>query len=397
MERGGTIMLQGMLFHQDEAAPACLTDDELIFAIAVSTVSSPARNGIWDMLQSRMPPAEIFSVISRNCRPAVQAYLTEAYPGDPLSVARMIIDAASSQSIRVLTFWDHDYPALLREVQCPPPVLYVKGEMPAGPSVAIVGTRRADTRSALIARRIAREMSARGFAVVSGMAVGVDREAHLGALDEKGRTVGVLANGIDIIYPWPNRDLFRLIETSPGSALVSEYPPGIMAGKWTFVRRNRIISGLCAGTVVVKAGERSGALITARHALEQNREVFACAGNSFDDGYAGCHRLIRNGAVLVSCTEDIVEELSRCAGVAVREPPALAGTTPQGDLSREAPEEPGPDTLASRILRFLETGDFDIDTITRRMAANPGEVNEAVVLLELGGRITRSGNIISRV
>ena len=176
--------------------------------------------------------------------------------------------------------------------------------------MAVVGTRKSDPKSALIARRISHDLSSQGFTVVSGMAVGIDREAHLGALDAGGKTVGVLANGIDIIYPWPNRDLYQAHRSTPGSALVSEYPPGIyVAGQWTFVRRNRIISGLCAGTVVVKAGERSGALITARHAVEQNREVFACAGNSFDEEYAGCHRLVRSGAVLVSSSQDILAEL----------------------------------------------------------------------------------------
>ena len=263
--------------------------------------------------------------------------------------------------------------------------------------MAVVGTRRADPRSASNARRIARELAVRGYAVVSGMAVGIDREAHLGALDEGGQTVGVLANGIDIVYPWPNRDLYHMIESSPGSALVSEYPPGILAGKWTFVRRNRIISGLCAGTVVVKAGERSGALITARHAMEQNREVFACTGDSFDEEYAGCHRLIRSGAVLVTKPDDIFEELSRYAGT-VRMPLPRGGDNSVG--KRQAPEpaeEPGDTTLAGRVLRLLGSGGLDIDSITREMAASPAEVNEAVVMLELDGRITRSGNIISRV
>lgn len=392
-------MIQETLFQDANAAPEtpCPSDEDILCAIAVSVVSSPGRSGIWDMMQSRVSPGDIYRAVSRINRPVTQEYLVGTYSDNPATAARMILDAAAAKSIRVLTFWDEDYPALLREIQCPPAVLYIKGELPSGPALAIVGARRSDARSAGNARRIAREAVARGYAVVSGMAVGIDREAHLGSIEEGGRTAGVLANGIDIVYPWPNRDLYRLIESTSGSALVSEYPPGIMAGKWTFVRRNRIVSGLCAGTVVVKAGRRSGALITARHAMEQNRDVFACTGNSFDEEYAGCHGLIKNGAVLVSGPDDIFDELSRCAGAVM--PPAAGAVNGDSETMREAETEDDLEegALALRVLRLLKEGDREIDAIAREIPASPAEVNEAVVLLELGGRIARSGNMISRV
>ncbi|MBN1497739.1 MAG: DNA-processing protein DprA [Spirochaetes bacterium] len=392
-------MIQETLFQDVNAAPETQrpSDEDVLCAIAVSAVSSPGRSGIWDMMQSRVFPGDIYRAVSRINRPVTQEYLVDTYSDNPATAARMILDAAAAKSIRVLTFWDEDYPALLKEIQCPPVVLYIKGDIPPQQALAIVGARRSDARSAGNARRIAREAVSRGCAVVSGMAVGIDREAHLGAIEEGGRTIGVLANGIDIVYPWPNRDLYRLIESTPGSALVSEYPPGIMAGKWTFVRRNRIISGLCAGTVVVKAGRRSGALITARHAMEQNRDVFACTGNSFDEEYAGCHGLIKNGAVLVSGPDDIFDELSRCAGAVM--PPAAGAVNGDCKTMREAETEDDPEegTLEWRVLRLLKEGDREIDAIAREIPASPGEVNEAVVLLELGGRITRSGNMISRV
>ncbi|OHD64831.1 MAG: DNA protecting protein DprA [Spirochaetes bacterium RBG_13_51_14] len=396
MNRSGHMERQGILFQRINQAiqPPPLNDEERMHAVAVSILSCPGGNSVWGMLDSCMP-REIYRRVSAAGQPAVQRYIAEFYPLSPLAAARKIIDKAGRQSIRILTWWDSDYPALLREIQWPPLVLYVKGSLPSGCAVAVVGTRKSDSRSSAVARRIGGDLAARGYAVVSGMAVGIDREAHLGALDNAGATVGVLANGIDIAYPLPNRDLYRRIEAAAGSALISEYPPGIYAGKWTFVRRNRIISGLCVGTVVVKAGGRSGALITARHSLEQNREVFACAGNSFDDEYAGCHRLIRNGAVLVSRTDDIIAELSRF--VVARPLPAGDDDSRVRAPVRSCGFDHDPDTLPGRILQMLSMRGYDLDALVRAVAASPGEVNEAVVELELEGRILRNGNTLSRL
>jgi DNA processing protein len=392
--RRGDTAMQGTLFHRDDPAAGRidLTREGILNAVALSTVSSPAATIIWHMISTRRPE-EIYERMCRAGAPGAQSYLVEAYARDPIEAARRIIDRAEKKSIRVLTYWDNDYPPLLREIQWPPLVLYVKGRVPAGSAVAVVGTRKSDARSSANARRISRELSGRGFAIVSGMAVGIDREAHLGALEGTGTTVGVLANGIDIIYPRPNRDLYRIIEGSPGSSLVSEYPPGIFAGKWTFVRRNRIISGLSSGTVVIKAGERSGALITARHAVEQNREVFACPGGSFDEEYAGCHRLIRNGAVLVSCSDDIINELSLFLGV-------IPAPVPRPDEDMTGPRRydvaHATDSLEGRILELLVERERDIDSIVRCLDGNAGEVNEAVIALELEGWIVRNGNLIAR-
>lgn len=394
--RSRAAIMQGKLFFQNDPIVMrdLLTDEEKVYAVAVSIVSSPAGNNIWKMITT-CTPAQIYRRISCRNSPSTQQFLLEEYSYNPLESARMIIDAAARKSIRVLTYWDRDYPSLLREIQWPPLVLYVKGDVSAERAVAVVGTRKSDGRSSANARRIARELAERGCTVVSGMAVGIDREAHRGALDAGGNTIGVLANGIDIIYPWPNRDLYRLIEATPGSALISEYPPGIIYGRWTFVRRNRIISGLCAATVVVKAGNRSGALITARHALEQNREVFACSGNSFDEEYAGCHHLIRSGAALVSSSEDIIAGLPLPVDTGKSAPAGAEGGTDDGPV--QAADGVRPDTLEGRILHLLSLRDHEIDSLVRNVNGNPGEVNEVIVALELDGRIIRNGNIISRL
>jgi len=392
--------MQGTLFVPDDTF-VCrppLTDEERISAIAVSLVSSPGSSGIWPMIAAH-GPLEIYRMVSDRSVPATNSFFAESYPDNPLDAAEQIVRNAARNSARILTYWDGDYPSLLREIQCPPLVLYLKGTLARGTAVAVVGTRKSDIRSSAVARRLSRELSALGCTIVSGMAVGIDREAHLGALDTGGKTIGVLANGIDIMYPSPNRDLYRLIEKTEGSALVSEYPPGIFAGKWTFVRRNRIISGLSAGTVVVKAGERSGALITARHAVEQNREVFACAGNSFDEEYAGCNRLVREGAVLVTRTEDVVNELSRfpvSASEISGRGTATGGSS--GEVSAMGPrKELTPGSMEEKILGLLSSGARDIDSIVRELSAGAGEINEAVVVLELEGMIMRNGTLLSRL
>jgi DNA processing protein len=398
MQRRMGIGMQGRLFQNNPlAARGPLNDEEMIYAVALSVISCPAGNNAWNMASFRTP-VDMYRLISSRNSPRTQQFLCGEYSPDPLAAARRIVDAAARESIRLLTYWDHDYPSLLREIQWPPIVLYVKGEVIAQRAVAVVGARKSDGRSSSNARRIASDLAGRGFTVVSGMAIGIDREAHMGALDGKGRTVGVLANGIDIIYPWANRDLYRLIEETPGSALISEYPPGIIAGKWTFVRRNRIISGLCSATVVVKAGSRSGALITARHALEQDREVFACSGNSFDEEYAGCHHLIRNGAVLISSPDDIIDGLPLPVDTGKGDQAKTAEMQDEGGARRgKAAEEELPDTLEGRILKLLSFHDHEIDSIVRSVKGSPGEVNQAIVALELGGRIIRNGNIISRL
>lgn len=387
--------MQGRLFAADGWAglPDSVSDDEKVCAVALSIVSSPAGSGIWRSIASRMP-SDIYRMIEGFTAPSTQIHCAGVYPGTPIEAARRIVERVQKDSIRVLTFWDRDYPPLLREVPCPPLILYVIGELYAPRAVAVVGTRKSDPKSAMIARRIGRELAESGYAVVSGLAVGIDREAHLGALEAGGVTIGVLPSGINIVYPWSNRDLYQRIRDTTGSALVSEYPPGInIAGKWTFAQRNRIISGLCNGIVVVKAGEQSGALITARHALEQNREVFVCAGHTFDEEYAGCHRLIRDGAVLVSASLDIIEGLGL--------PNAAPARVVNADSVKRAGVSPGhdpdPGTAAGRILQLLSAREYDVDELIRATDGSPGEVNEDIVALELEGKILRSGNIISRL
>ncbi len=377
--------------------------EEKLYSVALSIASSPALNRTWDLIPSNSP-SETYEIISKKTVLKTQGFVSSTYPGSPIEAAKQICDKCSLNSVRILDFWDDDYPAFLKEINKPPVVLYCKGNFSPGKSIAIVGTRKSDKRSSEISRRISSELSRSGFTIVSGMAIGIDREAHLGALQSNCATVGVLANGIDIVYPSYNRDVYNAILASDKSSLISEYPPGIYAGKWTFVRRNRIISGLSIGTVIVKAGEKSGALITAKYALEQNREVFACPGYAFDRNFSGCHNLINNGAVLVSGTEDILRELfayddrmalkNGRADILKKESPFL------DDLSRESARIDNiyeDDSVEKKVLEILSSGEIDIDSIVRLLDCNTNEVNEALIVMELSGDITRDGNTISKL
>lgn len=208
--------------------------------------------------------------------------------------------------MKKIEFMAPDYPPLLREIAQPPSRLYIKGRLDLEkPHIAIVGTRRATSAGREIAKRMARDLSRAGAVVVSGLAMGIDTAAHEGAVEAGTPTVAVLANGLDIIYPRQN---YKLAEKmlAAGGAIISEYPEGTPSYPDNFLTRNRIVSGLSRGIVVIEAPERSGALSTASHALDQNRDVFVVPGPVSHPNYAGSHRLIQQGAALVTSAADVL-------------------------------------------------------------------------------------------
>ena len=204
---------------------------------------------------------------------------------------------------------DPAYPAILKEISWPPLGIYVRGQLPEKPAIAIIGTRRATANGKAIAKKLAQELSRQNVIIISGLAMGIDTAAHEGALEAGGRTIAVLPAGLNRIYPAQNGQLAEKILDS-GGALISEYPNGHPSYASNFVHRNRIVSGLSAAVVVVEAPEKSGALITARFALEQNREVMAVPGPANHPNYAGSHQLIRDGAKLVTSAKEILDELN---------------------------------------------------------------------------------------
>ena len=213
--------------------------------------------------------------------------------------------------IDILEFGDKNYPSLLKEIPNPPKKLYYRGDFKNDPRphVAIVGTRKATLVGLQLAKKFAKELSARGVVIVSGLAMGIDTAAHEGALEANGKTIAVLGNGLDWIYPKQNEKMGnRILET--GGAILSEYPSGAESLPNHFLERNRIVSGLCLGIVVIEAPTQSGSLNTASHALEQNREVFVVPGPLNNENYMGSHALLRAGARLVTKPEEILEDLN---------------------------------------------------------------------------------------
>jgi DNA processing protein len=269
---------------------------------------------------------------------------------------------AAAAGVRIVTVFDGEYPENLRQIADPPPVLYVLGEITGsdGDAVAVVGSRAATAYGRFTAARLSRDMACRGITVVSGLARGIDSCAHGGALEAGGRTIAVLGSGMDRLYPPENRQMAEKIRRN--GAVVTEFPFGCDPERWHFPLRNRIISGLSLGVVVVEAAARSGALITANMALEQNREVFAVPGNISSPKSAGPNGLIREGAKLVSTVEDILEEFPHLAG---REAAAARPLPPLSEeeralLSQLGSEPVGVDELirlsrlpSSRLLSLL--------------------------------------------
>jgi DNA processing protein len=273
---------------------------------------------------------------------------------------------------------DVSYPALLAAIPDPPAVLWLRGDADPGalgaPAVAVVGARVCSSYGRAVARTLGRDLAAAGLTVVSGLARGIDAEAHRGALDGGGVTVAVLGCGIDRDYPAGHAELARRI-CDTGGLIVSEYEPGVEPAPWRFPARNRIIAGLCAATVVVEARERSGALITADFALEDGREVMAVPGEITSALSAGTNALLRLGATPVTGSGDVLEAL----GV---EPPARVE-----DASRHT-------GAAATLLRVLaDAGAATADELVRAAGMAPGEVAAALVELELAGCVSSDDGI----
>lgn len=216
-----------------------------------------------------------------------------------------------NKNIRKINFEESGYPFLLKQIPGSPAALYTLGNFPDEklPRLAIVGTRKATPNGCLIAKTLAKELSEAGCVIVSGLAMGIDTAAHEGAVSAKGKTIAVLGNGLNEIYPRQNSNLAEKILELDGM-IISEYAPDQPAFPSNFLARNRIVSGLCLATIVVEAPERSGSLVTARLALEQNREVFVAPGPANHYNYAGSHQLIREGARLAVSAQNILEDLN---------------------------------------------------------------------------------------
>ena len=271
---------------------------------------------------------------------------------------------------------DERYPALLGAISSPPR-LEVRGSLEPsdGLAVAIVGSRRPTPYGVEVAEALAAELSARGVTIVSGLARGIDTAAHRGALQGGGRTLAVLGNGIDVVYPPENRELIGAIERQ--GAVISQFARGTVPLPYNFPARNRTIAGLVLGVVVVEASERSGALITASLAADLGREVFAVPGRVTSEVSRGSHGLLRDGAILVRDWADVVQELPEPWRQAVRAPAAGMVETDRTVTGTEA-----------RVLAALKPDEpLHIEELTVLVALTPGRLASALVTLELEGRV----------
>ncbi|MER3438938.1 MAG: DNA-protecting protein DprA [Chloroflexota bacterium] len=285
------------------------------------------------------------------------------------------IERLDKLGVRVVTLADADYPPLLAQIPSPPPVLYVRGSLQPddATAVAIVGTRRATAGGREIASRLARELAEAGVTIVSGLARGIDGVAHQAALDAGGRTLAVLGSGVNVIYPPEHRQLAQRIVDA--GALISDYPPDTQPDAVNFPPRNRIISGLSLGVVIVEAPEKSGALITCDFAADQGREVFVVPGSVLSHATQGSNRLLRDGARVVLSAEDVLEDLQLLRR---REQTAVQQALPMTDDER-------------RVLALLTAEPQHIDDLAAAANLEISAASALLTMMELKGVVRNAG------
>ncbi len=346
--------------------------------VALNQVPGLGNEGLRRLLQTFGDPAHIFATPAHTLKQVVQPALAEAIAQgwDETALAPIAIWLDDPQN-NIVTLADADYPQALLNIPDPPLLLYVKGrrELLNQPALAIVGSRNATTQGLSNAEAFAQAVSVAGLCIVSGMAHGIDAAAHRGGLRGQGSSIGVVGTGLDKIYPAANRELAH--QLAQEGALISEFSLGTPPLAANFPRRNRIISGLSLGCLVVEASLQSGSLITARMALEQGREVFAIPGSIHAPQSKGCHHLIKQGAKLVERAQDILEELGHFA----------ASPSRQVAVPEEHP-----------LFAHLGFDPVDMDSLIQRSGLTIEALSAILLQLELEGVVaTLPGGLYQRI
>lgn len=364
-------LLQGVFNEMENLLPwLCLKNvpgiGNHLFKRLIERFESPQR-------VFQMTPRELLKVegISKHLAEAILTYKApQAIPAE--------LDQVHQKGYTVITLTDSSYPPLLKEVPDPPPLLYVSGNLAGSQkNIAIVGSRNATAYGISATQNLSADLTVFDIAIVSGMALGIDTAAHQGALASKGKTIAVLGSGFNHIYPAENRGLFERI--SEEGAVISEFALDTKPEAHNFPIRNRIISGMSMGTIVVEASRKSGSLITARLAAEQNREVFAVPGSIHSFKSTGTHTLIKQGAKLVENAQDVLEELT-----AFLEPAAVpAEPTKNHAAERMASLTPEEMDLYNILSPYPE----HIDAIVRKTKHEPGQLLSLLLQLELKGMV----------
>ncbi len=316
----------------------------------------------------------------KSCvKPDTAAIIRKGINADELQLTLVWLDDTQN---RVITLGDADYPQALLNIADPPLLLYVKGRIDLlnKPALAIVGSRNATPQGISNAEQFAHVLSDSGLCIISGMAHGIDAAAHRGALRGQGSSIAVVGTGLDKVYPAANRDLAHQLAKS--GVLISEFPLGTPPIGSNFPRRNRIISGMSVGCLVVEASQQSGSLITARQALEQGREVFAIPGSIHSPQSRGCHKLIKQGAKLVETAKDILEELAGQLATHATRTENTPVDTPQ----------------STGILELIGFDPLSMDTLSHRSGLTVSQLSAMLLTLELEGRIAAlPGGLFQRI
>ena len=297
------------------------------------------------------------------------------------------MEILESLDAKVVTRWDEEYPENLTQIYDPPALLFVRGKLlkEDGNAVAVVGTRNPTRYGVEMTQRISADLSRAGITLTSGLARGIDTVCHTTALEHGGRTIGVLGCGIDVTYPRENKGLMD--EMARSGAVISEFRPGIVPHPTNFYRRNRIISGLAKGVLVMEAARNSGSLITAKHAIDQNRDVFAVPGSVLNKRSEGPHSLLKQGAGLVESAEDLVQALFQ-TGARDVQPALFQAVEPGVDLTPEG----------MTVLNALDPDPVPIDLIVQAVGMDVGQLSGVLLELELSGLIRQyPGKMFARV
>ncbi len=355
-----------------------MTTDSLKSLIHLTCIDGLGHMRIRSLMRVFKDPAYVFtSSVQELCRiDGINMKIAEKILNyKPNSFVNEQIKKGESLGVTIITFWDDEYPFLLKKIYDPPVILFIKGTFTENDidSIAIVGTRMPTPYGRNIAQKLAEGLAKSGITIVSGFAKGVDGVAHQSALRAGGRTIAVMGSGLDIIYPDVNKKMVSLF--SENGVFVSEFPFGTKPDAVNFPQRNRIISGMSHATIVVEAGNRSGALLTAFNAVDQNRDVFAVPGRLTDKNSIGCLRLIRHGAIPVHDVDQILDALKN----QLRHPKRPVQKEIKLDLSRE---ERG-------IYNLLSDEPKHIDDILQQTSMDPSKALTILLSMELKGSISQ--------
>lgn len=356
------------------------SDQDIVAWIALSLMDGIGSVTLCQLLRRFGSPAAVFSASKSTLKEVIDENIASHIVNglDENAVAPTLAWLSNPQN-HIITLSDSIYPKALLEIPNPPAVLYAKGDLDClkQPCLAVVGSRNATPQGEKNAEDFSESLSRYGICIVSGMALGIDGAAHRGALKAEGRTIAVVGTGLDIVYPAKHRDLAHQIVSN--GLMVSEFPLGTPSKAQNFPRRNRIISGLSLGCLVIEANLDSGSLITARLAAEQGRDVFAIPGSIHSPVAKGCHQLIKQGAKLVESTEDILSELQLRTDIF-----NAHNTSPNGSLPKRTNDSPEGNTV-------LDSMGFDpihFDTLLLRTGLTVSALSTMLTILELDGKVS---------